>query len=158
MSSFRVPKRPLSVEVRSLGDSLKAEVLLTEVQNPDERGERLRDLLATRRFVPYRGPEGVRLIGTERTLWVRLSMFEGLEELDEEAEGSAESVAAHVQLLLEDRSTLEGILRYLLPKESRRLSDYLERVSGFVPLHSEEWLYLVNLDRVIQVIPLEEAK
>jgi len=50
---------------------------------------------------------------------------------------------------------VRGSLRFLQPESERRVGDYIERSRGFVPVRTEDSLYLVNLERVVRLL-LEE--
>ncbi len=62
-------------------------------------------------------------------------------------------VEAHIRLILEDGSELEGATRYQLPVERRRIQDFLNAPGSFIPLYHGGRLSLVNKRRIARVIP-----
>lgn len=123
------------------------------------RGERLLDVLTERAFVPVRAADDAVLFLAPRHLaWVRLDLLAALDELDPEAEDPVTSAVARVVVGFACGATLEGTMRYALPALTRRLGDYLERVPPFFPLHTPDWIYLVNVAQVASVTPLSERR
>lgn len=152
-----IPKSATTVEIKDHGGAVqRCKVFLSESPKPGERGERLQDVLAQRRFLPIQHESGVRFVSNRHLLWLRLDLLAALDELDPEAENAEGSSVAHVALSLDDGSTLEGVLRYFLPRSGRRVGDYLNTLDVFFPLRSGDELYLVNRDRVVGVVPLDE--
>jgi hypothetical protein len=165
-----VPKHTVDVEIRDArGRVRKVELFLAGDETTAPK-ERLQDLLQLRRFIPARTPGSgeahtetgdlrakIEFLSREHVLWVRLDLMTAIDELDLEAESAAESVNARVSLALDDGTTLEGVLRYLLPSGARRLGDYLEGLSAYFPLRTDDHLYLVRRDRVVAVSSLQEG-
>jgi hypothetical protein len=156
--TLKIPKSLVDVELRdSRGRELAAAVYLAEAVPSGDRRERLQDLLTSRRFVPLRRPEGFSFIARDHVMWLRLDLMSAIDELDPEAEGGAGSVSAGIELTLDDGTMLRGGIRYLLPRTSRRVGDYLEGLPPFFPLRTPNHLFLVNRDRVVQVVPIDEV-
>lgn len=154
-----VPKSATPVEIKEHGGGIRrCVVFLSEGAQPGERGERLQDVLANRRFLPLQHEGGVRFASNRHLVWVRMDLLSALDELDPEAEGSEASASARVALSLDDGSSLEGVVRYLLPRAGRRVLDYLNALEAFFPLRTSDQLYLVNRDRVVDVVPLSEER
>lgn len=156
--SLRIPKQLVRVEVRDArGHMQKADVYLAAASPTGDGRERLQDLLIERRFLPTRSGGNFCFISRDHILWVRLNLMEAIDELDPEAEGSNGSVSAGIKIELDDGSILRGGIRYLRPKTSRRVGDYLEGLPPFFPLRTPEDLYLVNRERIINVVPIDEV-
>ncbi len=163
-----IPKDTVEAEVRDTRGRVRRISLFLAAYNPDQPGERLRDLLDERRFLPIRisaeakelDPKhpGFELLSRDHLVWLRLDLLQAFEELDGEAEGDEESVAAGVRIDLDDGSSLEGGIRYLLPCEGRRVGDYLETLPPFFPVRTPDYLYLVRRDRVVSVVPVDEVR
>lgn len=154
-----IPKSATAVELRDhRGLVQRCAVFLSAPGAPSDRGERLQDVLANRRFVPVQHEGQVRFLSNRHVVWIRLDLLAALDELDPEAEGAEGSQSASVHLELDDGSQLSGVLRYFLPRTSRRVGDYLASLPAFFPLRTEDWLYLVNRERVLSVVPLEERR
>ena len=124
----------------------------------NSRGERLLDVLSERAFIPLRAAEGLVFLATRHLAWVRLDLLAAFDELDPEAEDDADSVVARVVVELAQGAALEGTLRFALPAMTRRLGDYLERVSPFFPLRTDDWIYLVSAAQVASITPLSEGR
>lgn len=152
-----IPKSATMVELRDHEGALhRCKVFLQEAVKAGDRGERLQDVLANRRFLPIQHEGGVRFVSNRHVLWVRVDLLAALDELDPEAEGGEGSASAHVSLALDDASHLDGTLRYFLPRTGRRVGDYLNTLAPFFPLRTDDFLYLVNRERVVGVVPLSE--
>lgn len=157
-ASLKIPKHAVGVETcDSRGNKRRLEIYLAQPATPEERGERLQDLLRERQFVPARAGGSLEFLSTRHLMWVRLELIAALDELDPQAEYADGSVSALVKVSLEDGSDLVGGMRYLMPAGWRRIGDYLESLPGLFPLRTPEWLYLVNKDRVIRVVPIDEV-
>lgn len=128
-----------------------------------EDHETLQGSLLSRRFVPMRRHDesgkdlGIELIARHALLWVRLDLLTALDEIDLDAEGSPEARTVQVRVRFEQSPPVDGILRYLMPAGSRRLSDYLEALPGFFALRTPDHVYLIASDRVASVEPLAEV-
>lgn len=156
-SSLRVPKHKVEVELRdTAGEVREVEVYLAE-SGAEERRERLQDLLANRRFVPVRHADELSFISREHVTWLKLDLISAIDELDPEAEGNVGSVSAGISVVFDDGTSLDGGIRYLLPRTSRRVGDYLESLPQFFPLRTPDWLYLVNRDCIVRVTPVDEV-
>ncbi len=156
--SLKVPKYEVEVQLRdSAGEVRTVHVYLAEINGTEERRERLQDLLEGRRFVPVRHFDELSFISREHVSWLKLDLIAGIDELDPEAEGNVGSVSAGIRVTFDDGSSLDGGIRYLLPRTSRRIGDYLEGLPRFFPLRTPEWLYLVNRDRLVRVTPVDEV-
>jgi len=152
-----VPKDAVGVEIMDARGATHFGVLYLSALGGER--ENLQSLLSTRRFVPLRGPDGkMEMINRDHVIWVRIDLLTALDELDLEAEDAAGSRSASLHLELYDGSALDGVVRYLRPSDSQRLSDYLETVGAYFPLRTADHVYLVNRDRVLSVTPVTEVK
>lgn len=155
---LRIAKSTVDVEVRDTrGEVRRVQVYVTDGIVQDGRGERLQDIFRARPFIPVRYGKKLEFISGNHLSWIRMDVISALDELDPEAEQTDGSVFASVRMQLEDGSFIDGGLRYFLPQPSRRLVDYLTVLPQWVPLRTAEWLYLINRQRVVRVIPLDEV-
>ncbi len=151
-----VPKAPVPVELRDCRGRQHGGELY--VGGDAAERESLQSILLHRRFVPVKsGSSALELVHRDQLLWVRIDLLTALDELDSAAETAPESRAAQLRIALADGTTLEGTVRYLLPSESARLSDYLEAVPAYFPVRTADHVYLVNRDRVMSVTPICEV-
>lgn len=163
-----IPKDTVEAEVRDKRGRVRRIYLFLAASNQEGERQRLRDLLEERRFLPVKiapsekehDPKhpGFELLSRDHVVWMRLDLLQAIDEIDLEAEGAADSVAAGVRIDLDDGSSLEGGIRYLLPSDGRRVGDYLERLPAFFPVRTPDHLYLVRRDRVVSVLPVDEVK
>ena len=157
-SAYQVNKQTLQVEICEVGGMVtRGEIFLAGYSAPEARGERLLDVLPNRRFVPVRAEHGVVFISNRHILWARVDLLDAVGELDPETEGAEDTATAQVNVHLENGETLQGGMRYLRPAGARRLVDYLATLEEFFPLRTEDWVYLVNRERVCSVVALSEA-
>ena len=157
--SLRIPKHLVEVEIKDArGVERSASVYLASASANGGRPERLQDVLRERRFLPLRENGSFCFISREHIDWLKMDVIAAIDEFDPEAEGNAGSVSAGVKLELEDGTLLLGGIRYLLPKPARRVGDYLEGLERFFPLRTPDYLYLINRDRIVQVIPIDEVR
>lgn len=155
-TQLKIPKYTVDVDIRSSrGAVSKAAVFVAESMTVDGRSERVQDIFDTRRFVPIRTEGGrLELISVNHVTWIRLDLITALDELDPQAEDEAGASAATVKVELEDGSMLEGGVRYFLPPSMRRVGDYFSTAPRWVPIRTPDFLYLVNRDRIVRVVPL----
>lgn len=155
---FRVPKKAVGVVVcDQRGEAHKGELFIFDPVG-EARGERLQDVLASRRFFPLVREHGVEFWNSQAVSWVRVELLSAIGELDLESEDASDSVESEVRVDLADGSHLEGKVRYLLPPESRRLGDFLEQLGRQLLLRTDEHLYLVNVRSILHVRPLESSR
>lgn len=152
-----VPKTAVVVSVAdATGREHRAEIFV-------EDHETLQLVLQSRAFVPLRRQDeagkdlGIEFLARRTILWVRLDLLTALDEFDLEAESSTEGRAAQVRLSFVGAAPVEGMIRYLRPAESRRLSDYLESLPPFFPVRTPDYVYLVARDHVLLVEPIVEV-
>lgn len=157
-ASLKVNKYTVGVEVRNIrGDVRAVELFLAEDLVRDGRLERIQDVLRERRFVPVRSAGHTSMISVAHLVWAKVDLLSAIDELDLNAEGDGDSVLAPVEIELEDGSTVRGALRYVMPSGRRRLTDYLAALPQWVPLRSEEQLYLISREHIVRVSPIEET-
>lgn len=157
-TQLKIPKYTVEVDLRSIRGAVgKASVFVAESMTVDGRSERVQDIFDTRRFIPIRTEGGrLELISTAHVSWIRLDLISALDELDPQAEYEAGAAAAAVKVELEDGSVLEGGVRYFMPAGMRRVQDYFSTAPRWVPVRTPDFLYLVNRDRIVRVVPLED--
>lgn len=155
-SSLKIQKSTVEVDLRNArGEVRRVEVYVTDGLMQDGRGERLQDIFRARPFIPVRYDKKLEFISGRHVTWIRMDLISALDELDPEAEQAEDSVAAEVRIELGDGSFLDGRVRYFLPSGRRRIVDYLASLPAWLPLRTDESLYLINRDRVMRVIPLD---
>lgn len=74
-----------------------------------------------------------------------------LQEEDASLPDGAERV--DVRVALEEGTTVDGTMTYLMPPGERRLQDFLNQSPRFVPLRQDDRIHLVNTERVVRVDP-----
>jgi hypothetical protein len=153
-----IKKETVAVELCTVrGDVRRGSVFLRPTDGAD-RGERLLDVLSQRWFVPLKTEEKLIFIATRHLAWARLDLLAAIDELDPEAEGDENSAEAKVIVEMLDGKKIEGMVRYSLPNQQRRLGDYLEKLESFFPLRTEDHVYLLSSTCVASVVPLEEKR
>ena len=140
------------------GVLLRGDVFLRVPHVSTERGDRLRDMLSERAFLPLKTAEKLLFVNTDNIAWVRMDMLAGVDELDAEVEDDINSCTAVVIIDLGDGTKVEGMVRYSRPHTALRLGDYLDQLPPFVALRGDDWLYLVNAAAMATVTPLEEKR
>jgi hypothetical protein len=153
---LKIPKYTVDVEVKtSNGEQKHIGVYVAEELTVDGRSERLQDIFDTRRFVPVQTDSGFELYSSSHVTWLRLDLIGALDELDPQAEQAFGASSVAVSIELEDGAKLRGTVRYYMPPGMRRMADYLQTASRWIPLRTADHLYLVNRDRVVRVVPME---
>lgn len=153
---LKIPKYTVEVELKSFtGGSKSSSIYVAEELTVDGRSERLQDIFSTRRFVPVRVHGELELVSAAHVLWLRLDLIGALDELDPQAEQGLGASCAKVQVSLEDESVVEGSLRYYMPAGNRRVADYLDLAPRWIPVRTDDHLYLINRDRIVRVVPVE---
>ena len=155
--SLKIPKRKLDVEIcDDRGRIHRGGIFLADALAQGRPHQRVQELLRDRKFIPVQEEAGqVWFIQRSNICWVKLQLLFAVGELDQQVEVSEDAVVQGVVLEFVDGSSVRGFLRFLQPENERRVGDYLERSSGFIPVRTDEHLYLVNLGRVVRLL-LEE--
>jgi hypothetical protein len=155
--NLRIPKHKMSVEIcDDRGRIHRGGVFLAESITEQRSHQRLQELLRERRFLPVQEGGEVWFIQRSNICWVKIALLAAVDELDREVERSKDAVVNKVVLEFVDGSSVRGFLRFLQPASERRVGDYIEQSRGFIPVRTDEWLYLVNLDRVVRLLLEEE--
>jgi hypothetical protein len=153
--TLKIPKYTVEVELKSsIGVEKRAAIFVAEELTDDLRSERLQDIF-TRRFVPVRIEGKLELFASAHVMWLRLDLIGALDELDPQAEQGLGASCTKVQVELEDQSCVEGLLRYYMPAGNRRVADYLELAPRWIPVSTDDYVYLINRDRIVRVVPVE---
>lgn len=147
---LRVPKRRAQVEVLLPGgESRQVTVFLAQFASAHAGPERVSDLLnaaegeflaavdAATDTIIFLNRQGVAAARVPRE-W----------ESDEELSGGEEQ---EVEIALMDGTQLRGTVRYLMPPERSRLTDYLNDPQPFVRLAHGEKVMLVNKRHIARV-------
>lgn len=154
--SYRVPKRPVCVRVRTAQQDEELLTLYLGERAESHAGpERPIDLLnGPHEFLPMARESG-QLRLTSRVQIVLVSVPA---KLDSPGPGACwndpHDTVAEVVVELHDGTLLEGTLRYQLPDASRRLQDYLNQQAPFLALHRGAGVLLVNKRYVTHVSEL----
>jgi hypothetical protein len=155
-TQLKIAKYMLEVEVRdSVGREKKAAVYVAEEMTVDGRSERLQDIFDNRKFVPLRIEGQLELVSAAHLSWIRLDLIGALDELDPQAEQESGASSATVKIELEDGSLILGGVRWFLPASMRRVADYFQTAPRWIPVRTSDFLYLVNRDRIVRVVPVE---
>ena len=67
---------------------------------------------------------------------------------------SDEAVRMEVEVVLEDGSTLQGMLAYVMPDGQRRLQDFLNQPERFLILRDGDRARLIHKRRIIRIYPV----
>ena len=154
--NLRIPKRKLDVEIcDDRGRIHRGGIFLTNSGTQERPHQRVQELLRERRFLPVQEGDDVWFIKQSSICWVKIALLAAVDELDREVEVSDEAVVTRVILEFVDGSSVRGSLRFLQPESERRVGDYIEQSQGFIPVRTDDSLYLVNLERVVRLL-LEE--
>jgi hypothetical protein len=148
-----VPTRGVEVEVWTLdGSHVKAEMAL-HLQAADRPGpETVQDRLNDDNlFVPLSLGREDDLVLLNKVQIIRVDVNGGHVP---ESVGPAADVSAHrVHVQLINGEELEGTVRIDLPRERRRLSDYLNTPSAFLALEAPDRLHLLQKRWIARVRP-----
>lgn len=139
--SYRVPKRPVSVQLRTAQFGFESvTVYLGERAETHAGAESPLDLFnAQHAFLPAMLEDGsTRLVALDQIMSVTLPP--ALPGEDEPFYGTVVKVA----VLMSDGNALEGGFFYERPDASRRLQDYLNQTVRFAQLHTAEGEVLIN--------------
>lgn len=163
-TSYRIPKIPVAVEINlGEGEIRWVEVFVAEHLDRSFRPQHVADLLASPQpFLPARqvGEERTALFHKDVAVWIRIATAAGALPVEESA-GGLDELFEHKRAVTVELSTGESIagdLLYSLPNDRARVIDYLNQESRFFRLFGAEYLYLVNKDRVVQVIETDGEK
>lgn len=151
MSSIRLPKTRVDVQIALPASVISGSVFLAEYALDHAGRERVSDLLNGREeFVPV-SLDAAPLTFVARRLvrWVKIPVDSpGLDEAPPE-----DASDAAVTFALDDGTTLTGRLRFVAPPGRDRVQDYLnDHADRFVPLYTREGLVLVNRRRIATVV------
>lgn len=76
-------------------------------------------------------------------------------ELLEEGEPVPEGAKrVDVRLVLDEGTSVDGTLVFLMPPGERRLQDFLNQASRFIPVREGDRVHLVNTERVVRAEPM----
>jgi hypothetical protein len=154
-AEHKIQKYTLEIEIRSSrGTESKVAVYVAEEMTVDGRSERLQDIFDAH-YVPVLADGKLELWSTAHVEWIRLDVLAALDELDPQAEQAANASSARVKIELEDGSIIEGGIRYYLPAGMRRVGDYFQTAPRWIPVRTEDFVYLINRDRIVRVMPVE---
>ena len=140
-ASYRVPKRPVSVQLRTAEFGFESvTVFLGDRARSHAGPESPLDLFNSHpAFLPLELEGGAtRFVALDQVVTVTLPPV--LPEAAESFNGTVVKVA----VLMSDGNALEGAFSYQLPDASRRLQDYLNQSVRFVQLHNAEGEVLIN--------------
>jgi hypothetical protein len=149
--SYRVPKRPVCVELRTiLGGAEPVTVFLGERAETHSGPETPLDLFgAAGVFLPVSLASGeIRFLARDQIVCVALPP-----EPEAEPEPFYGRVVK-VSLVLTNSERLEGGFAYACPEALSRLQDFLNQSGRFVELHSADGVVLVNKRHIAHVSEL----
>jgi hypothetical protein len=159
MEQYRVPKRQIEAEVVLPGQApARLHLFLNERAQAHAGRERPSDILnGTVDFLPAFDARGhVVFINREALSVVSVAAEH---ELDADAPrvedlASDQTTRARIEVVLQDGSTLLGVLSYLMPEAQRRMQDFLNMSDRFLILREEGVVHLVNKRSIVRVVPL----
>jgi len=156
---YSVPKRQVTAEVILPGrHPLTVKLFLNEYAEGHDGREKPSDVLnGPMTFLPVTDHQGgVVFLRRDSVLAVSVAAVEEhqadvprLEELD------PVGVKSHqVEVMLEEGTTIRGVVTYLMPESQRRLQDFLNTTERFLALREDDTMHLVNKRRIVQVRPV----
>jgi hypothetical protein len=157
MDAYRVPKGratvlifvpPFPIAVRT--------VFLSEIAESHHGPETVSDLLdKPQAYLPVQEEDGEPvLLRKDSVRWLKVEDPRAVEWcFFEDAAGAA---TRKIRCVFADGDPLDGTIYVVAPEGERRVSDLVNRRSGFLHVESEGELYLVNLRHVVTVRILEE--
>lgn len=155
---YRVPKRKLSVRVRTSGDVQESVcVFLSECADGHAGTERPVDLFnGSKDFLVVETSEGEVAFLQRGSLSLVIIDLDG--GLDEELAGANLTagdldIQERIRVLLDDGLELEGVTRYQLPDGTARLKEHLNGAEPFIPLYQGDRVCLINKARIARVTP-----
>ena len=155
---YCVPKRQVTAEVILPGQHpFTVRLFLNERAESHGGRERTSDVLnGPVSFIPATDHQGmVILLQRDSVLAVSVAAVEEhQEDLPLDGDMAPEGLKSHlVDVVLEDGTTIRGIVTYLMPESQRRLQDFLNTGDRFLALRQESIVHLVNKRRIAQVRP-----
>lgn len=155
---YCVPKRQVSAEVILPGQHpLTVRFFLNECAEAHGGRERPSDVLnGPVSFIPATDHQGkVILLQRDSVLAISVAAVEERPEdvppPEDPAPDDVKSVL--VDVVLEEGTTIRGIVTYLMPEPQRRLQDFLNTSDRFLALREDSIVHLVNKRRIAQVRP-----
>jgi hypothetical protein len=155
--AYRVPKHKVSVELTMSGRlPTRANLFLSELAESHSGVERPSDLLnGEDTFFPVLDPEGSMVL-LHRDAVMVLSVPFDAEFAEDDPRTTAlkaeEAVSVNVLVVLEDGTSQEGTVTYLMPDGQRRLQDFLNLPERFVTLRQEGRALLIHKGRVNRIM------
>ena len=149
MEAMSVPLRKVAARLH-LADGEELEGLFyVAVIGPDGAPGRLVDHLkrTSERFLPFAGDDDTILVHKFRIVSIEL----GPGDRDHEAPESEFGVRRRIEVRLTTGALVSGWLSYVRPRDHVRLRDYLNTMSGFIPLYVGNDLLLINPRYVVSV-------
>jgi hypothetical protein len=151
MEDLRVPKRRIPVEVLLPGGRTSSMALfLSEVAADHTGPERPSDLLnGGDDFVPAFDEQGKAMTFLNRAAIAAVRLDPSIDtDLDEDVSIPTEH---EVEVLLQDGTTLRGLVSFLRPSDRSRLVDFLNEAPPFFRLYDSATLLLVNKRHAVRV-------
>ena len=149
MEALSVPQRKVAARLHLVdGENLEG-LFHVAITGPDGAPGRLVDHLKTRseRFLPFSLDEETILIHKFRIVSIELGPFDREHEAPESEFGHRR----RVEIRLTSGGLVSGSLSYVMPLDRERLRDYLNSMSGFIPLYKGNDLVLINPRYVVSV-------
>ncbi len=153
MEAMSVPQRKVAARLHLVdGEELEG-LFYVAVTGPDGAPGRLVDLLKTKseRFVPFRLDDETLLIHKFRIVSIELGPADREHEAPESEFGHRLRIEAQVTAV----GLVSGWLSYVMPLDQERLRDYLNTMSGFIPIYRGNDLVLINPRYVVSVREVE---
>jgi len=154
MEAMSVPQRKVAARLHLVdGDELEG-LFHVAVTGPDGAPGRLVDHLKTESelFLPFSLDDETVLIHKFRIVSIELGPFDREHEAPESEFGHRRRIEVQVTSV----GLVAGWLSYLMPLDQGRLRDYLNSMSGFIPLYRGNDLLLINPRYVVSVREISE--
>ena len=154
--AYRIPKREVTAEVTVIGKKPATLKIFLSQQAKSHTGyERPSDLLnGIDTFFPALDEHGD-LVLLQRDAVKVVSVAADYETesdgSDPDADDTVPATKVEIEVTLDDGTTLEGNVEYVMPEGRARLQDFLNAGDRFIALRQAEMVHLVNKLRIARV-------
>ena len=159
---YAVPKREVAAELTMSGHRpIMVTLFLSYGAERHDGYERPSDLLnSSAIFLPVRvKADGFVFIRRQSILVLSVRFEDEHDEEGAEELAASQATTTNITVTMEDGSTVNGLIRYILPEGQRRLQNYLNTVDEFIRLEDRDMVRFLNKHRIVQVslVAAEEA-
>lgn len=153
----RIPKHRVEAEVTIAGHEAQVvHLYLGERARQHSGPERPSDLLnGDKTFLPAIGAgDQLAFIRREAILLVTVDAEHEDVENPDTATAAPDAVSKQVEARLENGVHIRGTVTYVLPRNRRRLQDFLNEAPTFIPLLRDDTIRFVNKQRIAWMVPI----